>query len=180
MRLFVAVKFTDEVKSRIRSVQEQLRSQASRGSFSRPENFHLTLAFLGETPKEKLEALSQIMEEIQRFQPASFDISFNHAGFFTHSRKGLWWLGADKNSPGLPLLESIHRQLIDRLDKEGFSVDKRPFNAHITLAREVKHTSPIILDCPAITIRVDHLSLMKSEHVRGVLTYTALAKRRWT
>ena len=178
MRLFIAVNFSDEVKSRIQNIQERLRSQVLRGSFSRPENFHLTLAFLGETSEETLKVLSLILEEIQQLQPASFDISFDHIGCFTHSRKELWWLGADKSCSGLPLLETVHRQLLDRLEEESFPVDKRPFSAHITLAREIKHTSPIVLDYPAITVSVDHISLMKSEHVRGVLTYTELIKRR--
>ena len=194
MRLFIAVNFNDEVKSRILEIQQQLRSQAYKGSFSRPENFHLTLAFLGETPEEKLEILSQIIEEIQ--SPA-FDIVFNRTGCFTHSRKELWWIGAEPeedcaskmlcpcgarrggpDSPGIPHLKAIHGQLIDRLEKEGFSVDKRPFNAHITLAREIKHTSPMVIDCPEITVRVDRISLMKSENFKGALTYTELFGRQ--
>jgi len=179
MRLFVAVNFSDDVKSRIIKIQEELRAQASKGSFSRPENLHLTLAFLGETPKEKLEILFGIMEEIQCGQEhvlSPFDIVFNHSGCFTHSHKELWWIGAD--SDGVPLLKAIHEQLLGRLEAAGFSVDKRPFNAHVTLGREIRHTRPIVLDCPGITVRVERVSLMKSEHLRGVLTYTELFKRQ--
>ena len=181
MRLFIAVNFSDETKNRILKIQEQLRSQAYKGSFSRPENFHLTLAFLGETPEEKLQVLSGIMGEARSKQPfgiAPFDLLFNRTGCFTHSRKELWWLGADRNCPGLPLLEAIHGQLLDSLEKEGFPVDKRPFNAHVTLAREIKRANPIVLDCPAITVRVDRISMMKSERIKGVLTYTELFGRQ--
>ena len=177
MRLFIAVNFSGEVKKQILLVQEKLRAQALRGSFSRPENFHLTLAFLGETPGEKLEILSRILDDLQQnpqFPQSPFDVVFNRTGCFTHSRKELWWIAADTGSAGIPLLNAIHRQLTDCLEEEGFPVDKRPFNAHVTLAREVKHANPIALDCPAITVRVDRISLMKSEHIRGVLTYTEL------
>ena len=180
MRLFVAVNFSDEVKSRILKIQEQLRAQASKGSFTRPENFHLTLAFLGETPDEKLGTLFGIMEEIQRnpqLPPSPFDIVFNRSGCFTHSSKELWWIGADSDSAGVPFLKAIHEQLLGRLEAAGFSVDKRPFNAHVTLGREIKHTGPIVLDCPAITVMAGRISLMKSEHLRGVLTYTELMGR---
>jgi 2'-5' RNA ligase len=180
MRLFIAVNFSDEVKNRIVNIQEQLRAQTVTGNFTRPGNFHLTLAFLGETPEEKLKPLFRIMEEIHA---PPFDISFSSAGCFSHSRKELWWIGAEPDCPGLGLLKAIHQQLIDRLDKEvdfqgkSFSVDKRPFNAHITLGREIKHFGPIALDKPCITVRVDRISLMKSEHVKGVLTYTELFAR---
>jgi 2'-5' RNA ligase len=176
MRLFIAVNFTDEVKSRLLKIQEQLKSQSSRGNFTRPENLHLTLAFLGETPETQLEKLYDILEGIQ--SPA-FAIPFNRTGCFTHSKKELWWIGTDPDSSSLPLLKAIHEQLLSRLLKEGFSVDTRPFNAHITLGREIKHTKPIILDCPEITVQTDHISLMKSEHLRTGLTYTELTRKQF-
>jgi len=171
MRLFVAVNFNEEIKNRLLKVQTQLRSQALRGSFTRPENFHLTLAFLGETPEEMLQKLFSIVEEIQS---PPFDILLNRTGCFTHSHKELWWIGMEQDCPGLSTLKAIHARLINRLEQEGFSVDKRPFNPHITLGREIKHTQPIILDCQIIKVRVDRISLMKSEHSMGVRTYTEL------
>ena len=171
MRLFIAVNFSDEVKARIIAVQEKLRSQALRGNFSRPENLHLTLAFLGETPEEKLPLIIQIMEKIK---PNPFEISFNRTGSFTHSRKELWWIGADPGCAALPELKALHAELLEALQYEGFSVDKRPFNAHISLGREIKHSLPIILDSLEIKLKVDRISLMKSEHLRGILTYTEI------
>ena len=172
MRLFVAVNFTDDIKKRLIEIQERLRSQSLSGNFTRPENLHLTLAFLGETPEEKLSLLFQIIKDVHVFP---FEVSFNHTGCFTHSRKELWWIGAGKNDPGLRQLGDIHGQLISRLLEKGFSVDERPFNPHITLGREIKHSQPIILACPEITVNVNRISLMKSERVKGVLTYTELS-----
>ena len=173
MRLFIAVNFPDEVKKTILDVQEQLCLQTVRGSFTRPENLHLTLAFLGETPEEKLPCLFKIMEKIQ---PSPFEVIFNYTGYFSHSHKELWWIGADKCSPGISMLDSIHAQLLTELPDAGFSVDKRPYNAHITLGREIKHSSPITLECPEIKVAVHNVSLMKSERIRGILTYTELFK----
>jgi 2'-5' RNA ligase len=176
MRLFIAVNFSDEVKSRLLKIQEQLKSQSSRGNFTRPENLHLTLAFLGETPETQLEKLYDILEGIQS---SPFTIPFNRTGCFTHSKKELWWIGADTGSSKLPLLKAIHEQLLSRLLEEGFPADTRPFNAHITLGREIKHTKPIILDCPETTVQVDHISLMNSEHLKTDLTYTELMRKQF-
>ena len=181
MRIFIAVNFSDEIKSRILEIQEILRSQSTRGNFTRPENLHLTLAFLGETPEEKLTCLHAIIDDIRS---PSFVIPFSRTGCFTHSRKELWWIGAEQNcpgqSPGLSSLKSIHDKLIRDLLDAGFPVDVRPFNAHITLAREVKHISPIVLDCPEIILSVNRVSLVKSEHLGRVLTYTELMGRDLT
>ena len=171
MRLFIAVNFDDQIKNRLLEIQERLRSQCLKGNFTQAENFHITLAFLGETPGERLTDLFQIIEGV-RF-PA-FDLNFDRSGCFTHSGKELWWIGAERSCPGHSRLEAIHSELIDRLSGGGFSVDKRAFNAHITLAREVRHSEPIVLDKPEIMIHVNRLSLMKSEHIRGLLTYTEL------
>jgi len=174
MRLFIAVNFSDELKSRILEVQERLRSQSTRGSFTRPENLHLTLAFIGEAPEERLTDLRAIIDTINS---PSFDVRFNRTGCFTHSRKELWWIGAEQSCPGVTSLKSIHDKLIHDLLDAGFHVDQRPFNAHITLAREVRRLDPIVLDCPEIILRVNRVSLVKSENIRRVLTYTELMGR---
>ena len=175
MRLFVAVNISDEIKNLIINMQDQLRSQSLRGNFSQPKNLHITLAFLGETPADKLEKLARIIEEIKS---PPFEVVFNRSGCFTHSHKELWWIGADKGCRGFSLLNDIHGQLLRRLEEEGFPVDTRPFNVHITLGREIKHAAAIVLDCPEITIKVDRISLMKSEHIKGVLTYTELMEKK--
>jgi len=171
MRLFIAVNFNEEIKRRILEVQARLRAQSLKGNFTRPENLHLTLAFLGEIDENKLSPLSGIIEGIRS---SPFEISFNRSGCFTHSHKELWWIGTDKNRSGFSLLENIHRQLVDQLSKAAIPVDTRPFNVHITVGREIKHSSPIMLVCPEITVKVDRISLMKSENVRGLLTYTEI------
>ena len=48
MRLFVAIQFSPAVRSTLLEAVETLRRQGS-GRFTRPENLHLTLAFIGET-----------------------------------------------------------------------------------------------------------------------------------
>ena len=178
MRLFIAVNFIDEIKNRILEVQARLRSQCVKGNFSRPENLHLTLAFLGETPEEKLDLLSAIIEELcSSLRPEPFEILFNHSGCFTHSHKELWWIGMEKNHAGFSRLAAIHGNLNALLSKAGFPVDSRPFNAHITLGREIKHNERIALSCPEITVKVERISLMNSEHDRGVLVYTEIMGR---
>ena len=41
MRLFIAIKFNDEIKNALLSMQEQLKSANIRGNYTKPENLHL-------------------------------------------------------------------------------------------------------------------------------------------
>jgi len=174
MRLFIAVNFDNFVKQQLLEIQELLRLQSTRGNFTRPENLHLTLAFLGETPEDKVPLILKIIDDVQALADLPFKLSFTHTGCFTHSHKELWWIGAAKDDPGLSRLEAIHVGLIKRLSDAGFQVDKRPFNPHITLGREVRHLEQITLNCSGIKVKVERLSLMKSEHIGGKLTYSEL------
>jgi 2'-5' RNA ligase len=177
MCLFIAVNLDNAVKKQLLEIQAQLRSQCTRGNFTRPENLHLTLAFLGETPEEKVPSLLQIIDDVRVLpETAPFELSFNHTGCFTHSHKELWWVGADESCPGLRRLSAIHGELIKRFSDAGFSVDKRPFSPHITLGREIKRLQQICLKCKEIKVKVDRISLMKSEHIGGVLTYTEILR----
>ena len=49
MRLFVAICFDEPCKDVLCAAIAGLKSHARQGNFSRRENLHLTLAFLGET-----------------------------------------------------------------------------------------------------------------------------------
>ena len=59
MRLFIAIQFNDEIIEALNELQEDLRDQGMEGHYSRSENLHLTLAFIGEygDPEEVMDAL---------------------------------------------------------------------------------------------------------------------------
>ncbi|MBQ7682572.1 MAG: RNA 2',3'-cyclic phosphodiesterase, partial [Oscillibacter sp.] len=48
MRLFIAIRFSDEVRRALAETQSFLRNRGVRGNFTKVENLHLTLAFIGE------------------------------------------------------------------------------------------------------------------------------------
>ena len=53
LRLFISVNCDDKVKKQLLSVQDKIKAQSVKGNFSLPENLHLTLVFIGETPINK-------------------------------------------------------------------------------------------------------------------------------
>jgi 2'-5' RNA ligase len=174
MRLFIAVNFDGTVKSRLLAMQGRLKTQTLKGNFSRPENLHLTLVFIGETPESQVKAVISILENALQPPPAPFTLEFSHTGRFRHSNKELWWIGADKNDPDLRYLSELRQRITRGLAEGGIKFDDRPFNAHITLGREIKHAAPITLPDERVTVKIGRVSLMSSTHERGLLVYTEL------
>jgi 2'-5' RNA ligase len=174
MRLFIAVNLDESAKRALLNLQETLRAQVKKGSFTRPENFHITLAFLGETPADRVPmvqaAIAGVAHPDGKAAHSSFTVSFNKTGCFSHSGKELWWLGAADSER----LRALQDDVCAALDRAGLDFDRRAFNAHITLAREIKHSSPIELPPVSAAVPVNRISLMESRHIDGILTYTEL------
>jgi 2'-5' RNA ligase len=176
MRLFIAINFSDEIKSRLASMQKQIAAQCLKGNFSGRENLHLTLVFMGETQPELIPAIKSAMEATQSF--AAFNLEFGETGFFSHSGKELWWVGPAKlakDSPEFRNLAKMREKITFGLDERGINFDSRPFNPHITLGREIKRKGPVVLPEEKIVVPVNTVSLMRSERVRGALVHTEIA-----
>ena len=95
MKLFMAVNFDEDIKLRIKTVQDKLKKETQRGKFSLPENLHLTLVFLGETAEDRLPEIKNAMEQTVCSDAAPiypFDLIFSCAGFFKRGGKELWYL----------------------------------------------------------------------------------------
>ena len=176
MRLFVAVNCDGETKSRLLLVRDRIRAQAEKGVFSRSENLHLTLAFLGETPPDQVpvicSALSVALRTPCPVEP--FSVCFSRTDCFRRGGKELWWTGAEGEASGLDALTELRRRIVHGLEAAGVDFDRRPFKAHITLGREIKHSTPVVCPAEPIDLPVRRLSLMRSEHINRVLTYTEI------
>jgi 2'-5' RNA ligase len=173
MRLFIVARIPENVKISLLEIQARIKAQSSKGNFTRPENLHLTLAFLGETPEDHVPLIHEI---IAGLRADSFDLSLTRAGFFSHSGKELWWIGAQEGGRGLVQIKELRQKLADGLHLRGISFDDRPFAAHITLGREIRHLQPINAGAVNINFPVRRLCLMKSEHIDRVLVHTELFK----
>jgi len=171
MRLFIAINFDQETKDKLLQVQNSLK-KLGRGNFSREENLHLTLAFLGEVPEDQLEDVKAAMDQV-KFPP--MELTFHDVGYFVSGREKpsqLWKISLKYSRK----LEKVHDELIASLRKAGFSPDAKSFKPHVTLARElhVKDWDKTELLPEPFETAADHMSLMLSERVDGKLTYTEL------
>jgi 2'-5' RNA ligase len=173
-RLFIAINFSDGIKNRLLSVRDQIKAQSYKGNFSRPENLHLTLVFLGEMPEGQIPSICHVITAALTPPMPAFTLDFTRTGCYRHSNKELWWIGADNNNPNLGILTNIRVRLTGGLSEKGIAFDNRPFNPHVTLGREIKHNAPVILPEINVPLPVNRISLMKSEHINRILTYTEI------
>jgi 2'-5' RNA ligase len=176
-RLFISVNCNEKVKKQILSVQEKIKSLSTKGNFSLPENIHLTLVFIGETPDDTMQLITSAVEKALMPPVAPFTLAFTTTGCFKHSNKELWWIGTDRNDKYLDILKTIRGRITEALLSNGIHFDNRSFNPHITLGREIKHESPIIIPKQEIIYPINRISLMKSERINGKLTYTEIFGR---
>jgi len=169
MRLFVAVNFNDDTRSRLIALRDGLRARSVRGNFTTPENIHLTLAFLGECNEKQAVNAKAAMEAV-RFEP--IEIIIERVGQFKRPGGSLWWAGAKATES----LLGAQRDLTLRLSETGFTLDRRSYSPHITIGREVEtDAKPWDIDRFGETARF--LDLMLSERVGGKLTYTPIYRK---
>jgi len=168
MRLFIAIGFSNSVKDALMRAVEELRRQGS-GNFTRRENLHLTLAFLGELPDEK-----EAAAVLSRVKGKAFDISLGEMGNF----RDLIWAGTVPE----PELTALQNVIITQLRNAGLPFDNKPFRPHLTLCRRftpfgIYYREAVERALGKPSCRVDRVSLMLSSRVNGRLTYTELAHK---
>ena len=166
MRLFVAINFDRDTRSKLIALRDEVRTRSVRGSFVSPEKFHLTLAFLGEcNSKQAAEARKAMKKAV--FSP--FDIRIDSLGRFKRDGSDLWWAGVFENEE----LLKLHRNLSDNLTRAGFSLEDKTFRPHITLGRKVvSRIAPRSVE--PFGQRVTKIDLMESENKMGAVTYTSI------
>lgn len=133
-RLFVAIELPANLRKRIINHIDRLRSSIPdvRASWSREENLHLTLKFLGDTSVAKVEALSQAVRRAAN-SANPFEIVIAGCGAFPpKGQPRVLWVGIDDPSGQLALL---NRALENEYEKAGYPREPRPFHPHLTIAR---------------------------------------------
>ena len=129
LRLFICTAPPEDTAAELYAFISELRQTADYKWVSR-EQLHITLKFLGDSERSVAESLSEALKGIKA---AQFDIELERAGAFPGmSNVRALWLGA---GTGASELASLARQTDKVCCDMGFPGEKRPFKAHMTLAR---------------------------------------------
>jgi RNA 2',3'-cyclic 3'-phosphodiesterase len=132
VRLFVAVELSEPVREDLDSRTGVLRGALEGWRWVRPEQWHLTLAFLGEVPDERLPELTRRMGlAARRHRP--FDLWLDGFGAFRNPRRAqvLWARVAGDGDALAALADSVGAGA----RRARIELEQRRYRAHVTLGR---------------------------------------------
>lgn len=178
MRLFIALELPAPVKQALAEAQTELRRARASVSWSKPENLHLTLKFLGETDAARLPELAAAGAATAA-KTAPFALELTQVGGFPNLRQPrVLWVGL---AGARASLLRLHGELETQLAAQGFPRETKPLHPHLTLGR-VKpgaDVRPLVelaphVQVPSVAFTVSELVLMESQlHPSGSI-YTPL------
>lgn len=191
IRAFIAIEFSSQLRHYLGEVSQKLSKTIPERSVTwvKPDLIHLTLKFLGDTPRSQIANLSQALAPIA-VQQAPFVISTTQLGCFPNLRQPrVIWVGLDQSASNY--LIQLQKAVEAATAPLGFPTEARPFSPHVTLGRvrreassavaakigeAVKSAGPI----EAVSDTIQAVTLMKSDLQRGGPIYTPLHKANLT
>ncbi|MDZ7724747.1 MAG: RNA 2',3'-cyclic phosphodiesterase [candidate division KSB1 bacterium] len=132
IRTFVCFELPPTVLELLRSIQGRLKPLHDGTRWVNPERIHLTLRFLGDVERERLDA---VMEAVQNackaFEPFTLTVSKTGA-FPNFKRPRVFWVGVSDPDQKL---QQCQAAIEGELEDIGFPGEKRAFSPHLTLGR---------------------------------------------
>lgn len=132
IRTFIALDIGPQIKAELTDIQSRLKPSNADVKWTRPDNIHLTLKFLGNVSMDKLDTIKSSLNDVAA-KHKKFELSLGAIGAFPkidHPR--VVWVGLDK---GAAQATSLAEDIEEALSKVGFEKEKRKFAAHLTLGR---------------------------------------------
>ncbi len=123
------------------------------GRAQRPDQWHVTLEFMGQVPRERQPSLRAAA---RRVRPSTLTLEFDQV---EHWRKPQVVCLVASRLPAV--LVTLITQLRAALTEEGFATEARPFRPHVTLARKVRSAADSRL-APPFVWRADGFALVRS------------------
>ena len=156
-RLFFALWPPQAARDELAAVAAALVARSG-GRAVAASKVHLTLAFLGDTPQDRIALARDAANEVSG---SVFDACLDRLGSF--SRAGVAWAGMSR--PPEALL-GLAAGLSGSLRHRGFVLDDRPFAAHVTLVRRIERnvgSEPM----PSVRWQASEFALVESDRRTG-------------
>jgi len=131
MRLFVAIELPETVIAHLRKMQDGLRPVVEDARWTRPDQFHLTLKFLGETPEQRVTDLATSLRRIK----IEDEIRLHVDALVCFPPRGLVRVVAAALHDADGRCAALQQQIDRACNQAGFPLDSRRWTAHLTLAR---------------------------------------------
>lgn len=130
MRLFVALDIPAEVRRPLGAMQTELRPLLPKISWIPENNFHLTLAFLGDIAGPGIGQIRSLLAGVRG--PKAIELCCKGLGFFGQAATGPVLLARIAESSAL---EALATSIGESLRPAGLTLQNRPFIPHLTVGR---------------------------------------------
>ncbi|HVG28034.1 MAG TPA: RNA 2',3'-cyclic phosphodiesterase [Acidobacteriaceae bacterium] len=126
MRLFLGLALSDEARIELERLTLRLRTPGDGLRWWVPEQWHITLAFLGSVPPE---AHASLLRNLECLREPQADLHLDGLGLF--DRVGVLFASVHLT----PSLVRLHTSVSAAARASGLPIEDRPYRPHITLAR---------------------------------------------
>ena len=166
-RLFLAIPLTEEARQAIARLLRGALAHPLPGRPVRPENWHLTLRFLGDVDEVGCDRLVREVDAAER-GPA-FALRWGGLGAFPRPQRAtVLWLGAER---GAEEAEHLAEAIEEAVEAAGFPPEDRPFRCHLTLSRirPDQDVTAVLQAVPplGLSMAVDRVVLYRSHLASG-------------
>ena len=170
MRLFIAIVPDETMHQELVRTMEELHTCGMQGVYTKEENLHLTLAFIGDygDPEEVLDAMEEAVTE-------PFEMTLDGIGCFGD----LYWSGFADNGELALLAGRLRRSLAEH----GIPYDRKKFFPHCTLVRKARFPHNAVRlpeDIQHVSMTVNGITLFQSRQGRNGMVYTSLGEVTFT
>lgn len=132
IRTFLAVEFDDAFKRSLARLQSRLDAGGRGVRWMRPEEYHLTLKFVGDLEERDLPEICDLLTEMA-VECKPFEMELKGAGCFPPAGGvRIVWAGLSEPTGRLAELQSRSEALFSGL---GYKQEHRAFSPHVTIAR---------------------------------------------
>lgn len=130
--LAIPIPVSDEYPVMVQRLQHHLEHERRNINWCKPNQIHLTLKFVGDTPDQDVPKIIESCQQLAKKHPP-FSMDFNRTGIFgsNHSPRVLW-LGMKEEPKALYDLEA---DVLDAFDSLGYLRDRQNFVPHLTVCR---------------------------------------------
>ncbi|WP_405107659.1 RNA 2',3'-cyclic phosphodiesterase [Paenibacillus sp. FSL K6-1217] len=142
-RLFVAVPLPDMLLEYMKNESARVSSVLNFARWTHFQDFHITLQFLGDTPREHIPALYEALRKVAQ-SSKGFQLKLGEWGTFglPDSPRVLWTGVSGELEP----LKELQNKVVSATRPLGYTPEMRTYNPHLTVARKYRGKDPFTLE----------------------------------
>src|SRR4051812_44642844 len=130
MRLFLAIELPPDVRAHLVEVRHRLEIALPKVAYTKAENLHVTLKFLGDVEAKRVGAIA---ESLALIKPPRFEL--HAAGIDCFPSRGPIRIITAALAGTLPPLRALVESIEQRCKFLGFEKEQRAYRPHVTIAR---------------------------------------------